>query len=96
MFGCWQVDEVQYCISLLLFLLVVESDAEKVKKNLEKKSTEGYEAALLTHNNTKQRRPKKVYCYISPKQLTIKEFYLKIIPKRLQTFRVCPATKVRP
>ncbi|KAK2161321.1 hypothetical protein NP493_1590g00048 [Ridgeia piscesae] len=26
-------------------------------------------------------------------QLTIKEFYLKIFPKRLYTFRVCPSTK---
>ncbi|XP_022090891.1 apoptosis-resistant E3 ubiquitin protein ligase 1-like [Acanthaster planci] len=74
-------------------LVLSENDAEKVKKNLDKKSTEGYEATLLTHNNAKQRRPKKVYCYISPKQLTVKEFYLRIIPKRLQTFRVCPATK---
>uniref|UniRef100_A0A3P9DU54 HECT-type E3 ubiquitin transferase n=1 Tax=Maylandia zebra TaxID=106582 RepID=A0A3P9DU54_9CICH len=34
-----------------------------------------------------------VYCYISPKQLSVKEFYLKIIPWRLFTFRVCPGTK---
>ncbi|XP_038044972.1 apoptosis-resistant E3 ubiquitin protein ligase 1-like isoform X1 [Patiria miniata] len=74
-------------------LVLSENDFEKVKKNLDKKSTEGYEATLLSHNHSKQRRPKKVYCYISPKQLTVKEFYLRIIPKRLQTFRVCPATK---
>ncbi|KAG7282457.1 hypothetical protein CRUP_018174, partial [Coryphaenoides rupestris] len=41
----------------------------------------------------KVKKPKKVYCYISPKQLSIKEFYLKIIPWRLFTFRVCPGTK---
>ncbi|XP_033636147.1 apoptosis-resistant E3 ubiquitin protein ligase 1-like isoform X2 [Asterias rubens] len=74
-------------------LVLCESDAEKVNKNVDKKSSEGYEASLLAHNNTRQRRPKKVYCYISPKQLTVKEFYLRIIPRRLQTFRVCPATK---
>lgn len=28
-------------------------------------------------------------------QLSVKEFYLKIIPWRLFTFRVCPGTKVR-
>ena len=27
-------------------------------------------------------------------QLSVKEFYLKIIPWRLFTFRVCPGTKV--
>ncbi|XP_034050837.1 apoptosis-resistant E3 ubiquitin protein ligase 1 isoform X2 [Thalassophryne amazonica] len=41
----------------------------------------------------KVKKPKKVYCYISPKQLSVKEFYLKIIPWRLYTFRVCPGTK---
>ncbi|XP_077123538.1 apoptosis-resistant E3 ubiquitin protein ligase 1 [Ranitomeya variabilis] len=39
------------------------------------------------------KKPKKVYFYISPKQLSIKEFYLRIIPWRLFTFRVCPGTK---
>ncbi|KAJ3613646.1 hypothetical protein NHX12_019892 [Muraenolepis orangiensis] len=41
----------------------------------------------------KVKKPKKVYCYISPKQLSVKEFYLRIIPWRLFTFRVCPGTK---
>ncbi|XP_048830643.1 apoptosis-resistant E3 ubiquitin protein ligase 1 isoform X1 [Brienomyrus brachyistius] len=41
----------------------------------------------------KVKKPKKVYCYISPKQLSVKEFYLKIFPWRLFTFRVCPGTK---
>uniref|UniRef100_A0A4X2LFU4 HECT-type E3 ubiquitin transferase n=1 Tax=Vombatus ursinus TaxID=29139 RepID=A0A4X2LFU4_VOMUR len=41
----------------------------------------------------KVKKPKKVYCYVSPKQLSVKEFYLKIIPWRLYTFRVCPGTK---
>ncbi|XP_068110632.1 apoptosis-resistant E3 ubiquitin protein ligase 1 isoform X2 [Hyperolius riggenbachi] len=41
----------------------------------------------------RMRKPKKVYFYISPKQLSVKEFYLRIIPWRLFTFRVCPGTK---
>uniref|UniRef100_A0A8C5QM95 HECT-type E3 ubiquitin transferase n=1 Tax=Leptobrachium leishanense TaxID=445787 RepID=A0A8C5QM95_9ANUR len=41
----------------------------------------------------KAKKPKKVYFYISPKQLSVKEFYLRIIPWRLYTFRVCPGTK---
>ncbi|XP_016115162.1 apoptosis-resistant E3 ubiquitin protein ligase 1-like isoform X5 [Sinocyclocheilus grahami] len=41
----------------------------------------------------KVKKPKKVYCYMSPKQFSVKEFYLKIIPWRLFTFRVCPGTK---
>lgn len=41
----------------------------------------------------KVKKPKKIYCYISQKQLSVKEFYLKFIPWRLFTFRVCPGTK---
>ncbi|XP_053553158.1 apoptosis-resistant E3 ubiquitin protein ligase 1 [Bombina bombina] len=41
----------------------------------------------------RMKKPKKVYLYISPKQLSVKEFYLRIIPWRLFTFRVCPGTK---
>ncbi|CAK8677423.1 apoptosis-resistant E3 ubiquitin protein ligase 1-like isoform X2 [Clavelina lepadiformis] len=37
---------------------------------------------------------RKVYCYITPKQLIIKEYYFKIFPKRLCTFKVSPATKM--
>ncbi|XP_070577251.1 apoptosis-resistant E3 ubiquitin protein ligase 1-like isoform X2 [Ptychodera flava] len=70
------------------------SDAAKVKKNVAKKNFNiWYEAYLRGTSNERYRRPRKVYCYLSPRQLTIKEFYLKIIPKRLYTFRVCPSTK---
>lgn len=76
-------------------LCQTESDAAKVRKSVAKKNLNvWYEAYLLQSGSERHRRPKKVFCYISPKQLTIKEFYLKIIPKRLFTFRVCPATKV--
>ncbi|KAM4690295.1 apoptosis-resistant E3 ubiquitin protein ligase 1 [Rhinophrynus dorsalis] len=45
------------------------------------------------HTLDRLKKPKKVYFYISPKQLSVKEFYLRIIPWRLFTFRVCPGTK---
>lgn len=34
-----------------------------------------------------------IFC-VGPQQFSVKEFYLKIIPWRLYTFRVCPGTKV--
>ncbi|CAH1791950.1 unnamed protein product [Owenia fusiformis] len=75
-------------------LVLNENDSNLVKKNTAKKSHNiWYEGRLLSSNNEKLSKAKKVFCYISPKQLTIKEFYLKIIPKRLFTFRVCPSTK---
>ena len=73
---------------------ITDTDSSKVHKNVKKKNVDCFEATLLATNNERIRRPKKVYCYVSPKQLTVKEFYLKVIPKRLHTFRVCPATKV--
>ncbi|XP_031569260.1 apoptosis-resistant E3 ubiquitin protein ligase 1-like [Actinia tenebrosa] len=37
---------------------------------------------------------KKLYCYISPKHLSIKEYLIKIIPRKLHVFRVSPRTKL--
>lgn len=53
-----------------------------------------YAAKLLGIQGERFSKPKKVFCFISPKQLTIKEYLLKFIPKRLVTFRLCPSTKV--
>ena len=36
---------------------------------------------------------KNVHCYVSPKQFSEKEFYLKIVSWRLYTFQLCPGTK---
>jgi hypothetical protein len=53
-----------------------------------------YVAKLLGMQGERFAKPKKVFCFISPKQLTIKEYLLRFIPKRLVTFRLCPSTKV--
>ncbi|XP_068682380.1 apoptosis-resistant E3 ubiquitin protein ligase 1-like isoform X3 [Montipora foliosa] len=52
----------------------------------------------IDFNNTSDggslKKSSKVYCYISRKQLSIKEFYMRIIPHRLYGFRVKPTTKI--
>ncbi|KAK9755013.1 hypothetical protein QE152_g802 [Popillia japonica] len=53
-----------------------------------------YEAKLIGVNSEKILKPKKILCYVSPKQLIIKELILKFIPKRIYTFRLCPSTKI--
>ncbi|XP_018896892.1 apoptosis-resistant E3 ubiquitin protein ligase 1 isoform X2 [Bemisia tabaci] len=68
------------------------ADAALVRKNVSDHNT-CYEARLLKFQGETLLKPKKVVVYISPKQLTIKEFLLKFIPKRLVTFRLCPSTK---
>lgn len=72
------------------------ADATLVHKNVASKNHEiCYEARLLSVQGEHLHKAKRVYCYVSPKQLVIKEFLLKFIPKRLVTFRLCPSTKVR-
>lgn len=46
-------------------------------------------SSVSSHSKTKS-----VYIYITPKQIVVKEFYFKIFPKRMQSFRLCQATKI--
>jgi apoptosis-resistant E3 ubiquitin protein ligase 1 len=77
-------------------LIVLNScDTTLVHKNIaSRKHNISYDAKLLYIEGQPRSKPKKVVCYIGPKQLTIKEMILKIIPKRIATFRLCPSTKV--
>jgi hypothetical protein len=78
-----------------LFCSLTASDAALVHKNVASKNHNiCYEARLVGMQGERLSKPKKVFCYVSPKQLTVKEFLLKFIPKRLVTFRLCPSTKV--
>ncbi|XP_059144171.1 apoptosis-resistant E3 ubiquitin protein ligase 1-like [Physella acuta] len=76
-------------------ILVLETgEYNKVIKNVYKqKSSVWHMARLLSLNGEKLEKPKKVFVYISPKQMTIKEFCFKIYRRKLCTFRVCPWTK---
>lgn len=70
-----------------------KSEALQMEKTLISRSAT-YEAKLLSVNGEKWNKNKKVFCAVSPKQIALKEYILGIIPKRLATFRLCPATKV--
>ncbi|KAF7994519.1 hypothetical protein HCN44_003991 [Aphidius gifuensis] len=76
-------------------IIVLESSvARMVHNNVASKDPDiCYAAKLLGIQGERFTKPKKVFCFISPKQLTIKEYLLKFIPKRLVTFRLCPSTK---
>ncbi|KAJ8730496.1 hypothetical protein PYW08_001909 [Mythimna loreyi] len=70
-------------------IVLTASDTATVQRNISsKRHNISYEARLLTG---KQRR---VLCCISPKQLTLKDYILKFIPKRITSFRLCPSTKL--
>lgn len=53
-----------------------------------------FEASLVAEDGVPLSKPKSVYCYLTPKQLTIKSYLLRIIPRRLYTFRLVPATRI--
>ena len=67
-------------------------DARLVDKDVQ--SLPSYSARLLSINGEECAKAKKVYCALSPKQIAIKEYFLKIIATKLVTFRLCPSTKV--
>lgn len=77
-------------------LIVLSScDTTLVHKNIASRKLAIYDAKLLSISGEAKSKPRKVLCYIGPKQFTIKEMILKIIPKRVATFRLCPSTKVQ-
>lgn len=90
------VYEGQLIPNALFDLIVLNScDTTLVHKNIaSRKHNICYDAKLLSVAGQPKSKPRKVLCYIGPKQFTIKEMILKIIPKRVATFRLCPSTKV--
>jgi hypothetical protein len=85
---------ISFQYGTLLYMLTA-NDAALVHKNVASKNHNiWYEARLVGLQGERLSKPKNVFCYVSPKQLTVKEFLLKFIPKRLVTFRLCLSTKV--
>ncbi|XP_034670108.1 apoptosis-resistant E3 ubiquitin protein ligase 1 isoform X1 [Drosophila subobscura] len=83
-------------------IVLSSSDTTLVHKNIaSRKHNICYEAKLLSIFGSSKSKPRKVLCYVGPKQaqnslifqVTIKEMILKFIPKRIATFRLCPSTK---
>ncbi|XP_048586103.1 apoptosis-resistant E3 ubiquitin protein ligase 1 isoform X2 [Nematostella vectensis] len=91
----------------LTIISLNDSEWYAVEKNIDRHCYNvWYEAALLpyplTGSNTPPsigngadvaRKSRKVYCYISQRNVSIKEFYMRIFPHKLHAFRVSPRTK---
>ena len=57
--------------------------------------TEYFEAELIANvNGQKLEKPKKVFCYLTDKQLSIREYFLKIFLKRTFSYRLVPSTRL--
>ncbi|XP_072939156.1 apoptosis-resistant E3 ubiquitin protein ligase 1 [Epargyreus clarus] len=70
-------------------IVLTPSDTATVQRHISGKRGVAYEARLLAPG-----RPRRVLCCLSPKQLLVKDYILKFIPKRITSFRLCPSTKV--
>lgn len=72
------------------------NEAAAVQKNVVAKSSGAYyEGKLLAVGSEVQTKTRKVYLSITSKQLTIKEYFLRVLPIRVATFRLTPNTKVQ-
>lgn len=70
-------------------------EAAAVQKNVVVKSTNVYyEGKLLAMGSEIQTKTRKIYISITSKQLVVKEYFWKLLPIRLATFRLSPNTKV--
>ncbi|XP_049868280.1 apoptosis-resistant E3 ubiquitin protein ligase 1 isoform X2 [Pectinophora gossypiella] len=71
-------------------IVLTASDTATVARNISsKRHSISYEARLLSPG-----RPRRVLCCLGPKHLTVKDYILKFIPKRITSFRLCPSTKL--
>ncbi|KAI5710424.1 hypothetical protein M8J75_008552 [Diaphorina citri] len=95
--GLYQI-VVQYrgvTISNGAFDCIVLSSSEAL--SLEAKMSErhvSYVAYLIHMNGTPLSRPRKVIVNLCPKQVIIREYFLKFIPKKLVSYRLSPSTKI--
>jgi hypothetical protein len=72
------------------------AEAAAVQKNVAVKSSKAYhEGVLVSIGKEVQTKARKVYVSVSAKQLVVKEYFLKVLPLRVATFRLSPNTKVR-
>ena len=85
--GEWQVvGDQRY------FAALTDGDAVDVAKAVSKKDTVYFECMMLSEGSFKGY---KVYCYLSRRHLSIRYFYLGVIPSRLQTFRISSFTSFK-
>ena len=82
-------DEWQAVRDELYYIAMTDIDAVDVAKATSKKDTVYFESVMLSEGAFKNY---KVYCYLSRRHLSIRYFYLGMIPSRLQTFRISAFT----
>lgn len=57
--------------------------------------TNYFEGNIVSIGGQTSPKPRVAYFYLNSKQLVIKEYFWRIIPRRLSTYRISPATKIK-
>ncbi|EDV21645.1 uncharacterized protein TRIADDRAFT_64220 [Trichoplax adhaerens] len=94
--GCFRAIATYNNIKLkngeIIIISLTESEASEVDRIIKSNDTNlSYQIKYFSSNVFDKAR--SAYSYISPRQLTIKEFYLKFIPRTICNFRIRPHTK---
>ncbi|KAG7305871.1 hypothetical protein JYU34_008414 [Plutella xylostella] len=71
-------------------IVLSASDTAIVQRNISCKQHISYAAQLLAAGN----KPRAVSCCLTSRQLVLKEYVLKVIPRRITAFRLCPGTRL--
>ncbi len=79
---------------LTLIVLSRSERAEVDQYVQDHNSLPSFEAELMAENGASLLKPKTVYCQLTPKQLTIKDYLFRFFPRKLYTFRMIPSTKL--
>ncbi|XP_045768225.1 apoptosis-resistant E3 ubiquitin protein ligase 1 isoform X2 [Maniola jurtina] len=69
-------------------IVLTASDTATVQRQLSARRGAAFEARLVAP------RARRVLCCLSAKQLLLKDYILRFIPKRITSFRLCPSTKL--
>ena len=81
---------VQLCTGVLQLLVLPAPQLAAVTSFVSRLGWNSYYEATLTQLAGQHCRHKTVYVYLTDKQIIVREFYLRLIPHRLVSYRVHP------
>jgi len=77
-------------VAKLQLLVLSPSKLEAVNNYVARMGWNSYYELQLTQLHGSPQKPKTVYVYLTDRQVTVREFYLRLIPHKLATYRVAP------
>jgi len=83
-----------YLIGKLQLLVLPPAKLTSINNYLARMGWNSYYEVSLTCLHGSVQKPKTVYVYLTDKQMIIREFYLKLIPHRLTSYRVNPQVRL--